>query len=73
MKLKMCHEDHGNIEIVNFVKTDEFFEEKQVMDLVKINCEVDKLIENCDTAKVDAIVNVQKIKENMMMLKTWMN
>ena len=33
------------------------------MRLVEINCEVDKLIENCDTAKVDAVVSAKKLKE----------
>ena len=57
----------NDVEIVHFVKTDEFFEEKnQVMDLVEINCEVDKLIENCDTTKVDAIISVKQNKG-----KTW--
>ena len=33
------------------------------MTLAEINCEVDKLIEDCGTVKVDAIINVEKVKE----------
>ena len=33
------------------------------MGLIEINCEVDKLIEICDTVKVDAVVSVKKVKE----------
>ena len=53
--------DRDDVEIVNFVKIDEFFEEKNhVMELVDVNYEMDDLVENCDTAKVDVVVNVNQ-------------
>ena len=40
---------------------DEFFEEKiQTLELVEMNYRVDKLIENYDTTKIDAIVNTNQ-------------
>ena len=63
-QIKDVIEDHDDREIVDFIEVDESFEEKnQVMRLVEINCEVDKLIEGCDTAKVDAVVSAEKLKE----------
>ena len=63
--------NRDDTEIVNFVEIDEFFEEKNhVMELVDFNYEVDDLVEGCDTVKVDAIVTIKKLKENMVMLKT---
>ena len=64
-KIKNIPEDHSSVEIVYFVKIDEFFEkENQMIDLVEINYQVNKLIESCGTAKVDAAVSVKKLKEN---------
>ena len=57
-------ENRDDIEIVEFIEVGEFFEEKNhVMGLVEINCGVDKLIEGCGAVKVDAIINVEKVKE----------
>ena len=35
-----------------------------MIDLVEINCRVDKLIEDCSTAKVDTVVSVEKLKQD---------
>ena len=62
-EIKDVPKDHGNVKIVNVVKISEFFEKKyQVMGLVEINCEMDTLIEDYGTTKIDAIVSVGKIK-----------
>ena len=53
--------NRDDAEIVDFIEFDEFFEKKNhVMELVDINYDVDDLVENCDTAKVDVAVNVNQ-------------
>ena len=53
--------NRDDAEIVDFIEFDEFFEKKNhVMELVDINYDVDDLVENCDTAKVDVVVNVNQ-------------
>ena len=64
-EIKDVIEDHGDVEFFYFVKVDKFFEEEnQMIELVEINCRVGKLIENCDTAKVDTVVSMEKLKQN---------
>ena len=53
--------DHDGIEILDFVGVDNLFdEENQIVELVEINYGMDKLIEDCGTTKVDAIVSLEK-------------
>ena len=60
-QIKDVIEEHDDREIVDFIEIDEFFEEKnQVMKLVGINCGVDKLVEDCNTVQIDAVVNVNQ-------------
>ena len=62
-EIKYVTEDPADVEILDFVRVDKFFEEKnQVMKLIEINCGVDKLIKNCGIVKVDAVVSVKKLK-----------
>ena len=41
-----------------------------MMELVYFNYEVNNLVECYDTVKIDAVVSVEKLKKNMVMLKT---
>ena len=62
--IKNVIEDSGNVEIVNFTGVDEFFEEKnQVIELVKNNCEVDKLVEDCCIAETNLVIGMDKSKQ----------
>ena len=68
-EIKDVIEDRGNVKYFYFVVAGEFIEEKnQIVDLVDINYGVEKknnygvdnLVENCGSAKIDMIVNVNQ-------------
>ena len=51
--------DPDELEIFNFVRVDELFEEEnQIVEFVKNNYGVDNLVEDCGCTKTDVVVSI---------------
>ena len=62
-QIKDVIEAYRNIEIVNFFGIDEYFDEKnQAIELVKNNCDVDKLVKDCGIAETNVGIGMDESK-----------